>query len=131
MRWPGRVFENPRVRRGLLIAIAALVVFLNYFYYSFRELIAAELLFGAGLAALIVLVGAFYALGVLTEQGLDLADAGIHSVAESARRWYTLLSGAKKIVERKRADALRWLRADFRTEFLRSPRYNISRKARY
>jgi hypothetical protein len=88
MAWPGQMFEKSKVRKGMLAIVAAVVVFQLYFV---RELVAAEMLFAGGFAVLLVLGGIFYIVGVVGEQGLDWAEAGIRVAAESARRGYASL----------------------------------------
>jgi hypothetical protein len=72
----------------LLLFLA--VVFTLQMYFV-RELLAAELLFGLGFAVLLSLGGIFYLVGAIGERGLDLTEAGVRVIADSARRGYASL----------------------------------------
>lgn len=88
LAWPGQVIQSAKVRKGTLAFIAAVIIFQLYFV---RELIAAELLFAGGFAALLILGGVIYFFGVVGERGLDWTEAGLRVVAEFARRGYASL----------------------------------------
>jgi hypothetical protein len=82
------VIERAKIRKGLLLFLA--VVFTLQMYFV-RELLAAELLFGLGFAVLLSLGGIFYLVGAIGERGLDLTEAGVRVIADSARRGYASL----------------------------------------
>ncbi|HUJ30147.1 MAG TPA: hypothetical protein VLY23_02625 [Candidatus Acidoferrum sp.] len=84
----GNVVEKARIRRGMLAILAVAFVLQAYFV---RELLAAELLFGLGFAVLVLLAALFYAIGAISERGLDWAEVGVRVVADSARRGYAAL----------------------------------------
>jgi len=83
-----RIGEKAKVRKGMLTIFAVFFVLQIYFV---RELLAAELLFGMGFAALFCIGLTVYALGALGERGLDVAEAGVRVVSNSARRGYASL----------------------------------------
>jgi hypothetical protein len=80
--------EKAKLRRGMLSALAILFIFQLYFV---RELLVAELLFAIGFTILLVLGGIFYLVGAIGERGLDLTEAGVRVIADSARRGYSSL----------------------------------------
>jgi len=82
------VIEKAKVRKGLLLGIGILFVFQLYFV---RELLAAELLFGLGFAALLLVAGLAYLVGSLGERGLDYAEVGVRVIGGSARRGLSAL----------------------------------------
>jgi hypothetical protein len=82
------VLEKAKIRKGMFSVLAVFLILQIYFV---RELLAAELIFGLGFAVLLVLGGIFYLVGTIGERGLDLAEAGIRVVADSARRGYSSL----------------------------------------
>jgi hypothetical protein len=82
------VVEKAKVRKGLLLGVAIFFVFQLYFV---RELLAAELLFGLGFAALLAVGALAYLLGSLGERGLDFAEAGVRVIGDSARRGFSVL----------------------------------------
>jgi len=79
---------QPRTRKRVLWTIGILFVLQLYFV---RELIAAELLFGAIFAALFLLAGICYLIGAIGVNGLDWAEAGARVVSSFARRSYSAL----------------------------------------
>jgi len=79
------LWQNRKVRDRGLAALAILIVLQIYFV---RELLAAELLFGLGFLALLVLGGICYLVGTIGERGLDWAEIGLRVLASSARRGY-------------------------------------------
>jgi hypothetical protein len=83
-----RLAANARVRFGVLSIVAALLIFQLYFV---RELLAAELLFAMGFAALFFLGGLLYLIGAISERGFDWTEAGVRVIASSARRGYATL----------------------------------------
>jgi hypothetical protein len=87
------VSQSRKVRDRVLSALVILVVLQVYFV---RELLAAELLFGLLFAALLLLGGICYVVGVIGERGLDWAEAGVRVVAQSARRGYSGLEELSK-----------------------------------
>jgi len=82
------VVEKVAMSKGLLLVIAAIFVFQLYFV---RELLAAELIFGLGFAALLGLGALAYLVGLLGERGLDYAEVGVRLIGESARRGFYAL----------------------------------------
>jgi hypothetical protein len=76
--------------------LSALVILVVLQVYFVRELLAAELLFGLLFAALLLLGGICYVVGVIGERGLDWAEAGVRVVAQSARRGYSGLEELSK-----------------------------------
>jgi hypothetical protein len=84
---------NPKTRRRVLWTLAIVVVFQMYFV---RELLAAELLFGAMFAVLFALAGICYLLGTAGERGLDWAEVGVRAIAGTARKSYAALEEISK-----------------------------------
>ncbi|HSY57928.1 MAG TPA: hypothetical protein VK795_00130 [Terriglobales bacterium] len=82
------IVEKAKVGKGLLAGLAVFFVFQLYFV---RELLAAELLFGAGFGVLLVLGGLAYLVGSLGERGLDFAEVGVRVIGDSARRGFSAL----------------------------------------
>jgi hypothetical protein len=82
-----------QTRKRIIWTIAILLVLQLYFV---RELIAAELLFGALFLALFVLVSICYLIGTLWENGLIWADTGVRAVAVFTRRSYSTLEEFSK-----------------------------------
>jgi hypothetical protein len=82
------IAEKAKVRKGMISVLGVVFVLQLYFV---RELVAAELLFGLGFAALFVLGATIYLLGALGERGLDFAEVGIRVISETARRSYSSL----------------------------------------
>jgi hypothetical protein len=83
-----RLLEKAKVRKGMISIFAVFFVLQIYFV---RELLAAELLFGMGFAVLFCLGLMIYAVGVLGERGLDVAELGVRIISNSARRGYASL----------------------------------------
>jgi hypothetical protein len=79
---------NSRVRSTMFWILGVLFVLQLYFV---RELLAAELLFGMAFAALLALGGLFYVLGAIGERGFDWTEAGVRTLAVSARRGFVTL----------------------------------------
>jgi hypothetical protein len=84
---------HPRTRKRIVWAVATVVVLQLYFV---RELIAAELLFGALFGVLFVLVSVCYLIGTVWENGLNWADMGARAVVNFTRRSYVTLEGFSK-----------------------------------
>jgi len=84
---------QPQTRKRIVWTIAILFVLQLYFV---RELIAAELIFGALFAVLFVLVTICYLIGSLWENGLAWADAGVRDVVTFTRRSYALVEELSK-----------------------------------
>ena len=82
------LIRKAKVRKGLLSLAAAFFILQLYFV---RELLAAELLFGMAFAALLALGGLFYVLGAIGERGFDWTEAGVRTLAVSARRGFVTL----------------------------------------
>lgn len=61
------------------------VLFVVQFYFV-RELLAAELLFGLGFGALLVLGGMAYLIGSVAERSLEFARIGVRVILDCARR---------------------------------------------
>jgi len=80
--------EKEKLRNSAVVVVAIVLVAQMYFV---RELLAAELLFGLGFAILLALGGLLYAIGAISERGLDWAEAGVRVVVDSARRGYASL----------------------------------------
>jgi hypothetical protein len=100
-----RLWQNAKVRDRALSALVILVVLQIYFV---RELLAAELLFGLLFAALLLLGGVCYAVGVVGEYGLDWAEVGVRVLGKCARRGYTGLEEiSKKSFRHPRSESAR------------------------
>jgi hypothetical protein len=84
---------QPQTRKRIIWAIAILFVLQLYFV---RELIAAELIFGALFTALFVLVTVCYLIGALWEKGLTWADLGVRAVVGLTRRSYITIEEFSK-----------------------------------
>jgi hypothetical protein len=84
---------QPRTRKRIVWTIAAVLVLQLYFV---RELIAAELLFGALFVALFVLVSVCYLIGMVWENGLNWAERGARAVVNLTRRSYVALEEFSK-----------------------------------
>jgi predicted Na+-dependent transporter len=85
--------KRAKVRKSVL---AILVVFFVLQLYFVRELLAAELIFGAVFAFVVVLVAVSYLLGSLGERGLELTEASARVIATSARRGFNVLGEMSK-----------------------------------
>jgi hypothetical protein len=95
--------EKAKLRKGLMAGIALFFVLQLYFV---RELLAAELLFGAGFAILLVLGGLAYLVGTLGERGLDFAEVGVRVIGDSARRGFNSLEEiTKKAIRQPRSES--------------------------
>jgi|SRR5208282_5790608 len=84
---------SPKTRRRIAWTLAVLFIFQLYFV---RELIAAELLFGAVFAGIFLLAGICYLIGTIGERGLDLAEIGVRAIVPTARRTYSTLGEISK-----------------------------------
>ena len=105
MRGPMKVFlnqlkeiantvkQNRKLRNRLGWGVGIFLVLQLYFV---RELIAAELLFGALFVVLLALAGIFYVVGTIGERSLDWAEAGVRVVGTSARRGYAAVEEISK-----------------------------------
>ena len=80
--------RNVTSSKFVRVALPLLGVGIIFQIYFFRELLAAELLFGLAFAMLLALVGLFYLIGALGERGLNQADVAAHAIGRSARRGY-------------------------------------------
>jgi hypothetical protein len=80
--------KQQRINRALSWAIAAAIIFQMYFV---RELLAAELLFGAAFAVLFLIGFVIYLLGRAGERGFSLAESRARALAVSARRGLSTL----------------------------------------
>jgi len=80
--------KQQRINRALWWAIAAAFIFQMYFV---RELLAAELLFGAAFAVLFVIGFVIYLLGRAGERGFSWAESRARALAISARRGLSAL----------------------------------------
>jgi len=85
--------EKAKLRKGMLSLLAIFFILQVYFV---RELLAAELLFGALFAVLLVLGGVFYLVGAIGERGIDLAEPGVRVMVDSARRGYRAVEEISK-----------------------------------
>jgi len=84
---------QPRTRKRIVGTIVILLVLQLYFV---RELIAAELLFGALFVALFVIVSVCYLIGTVWENGLSWAEMGARAVVNLARRSYSMIEEFSK-----------------------------------
>jgi hypothetical protein len=84
---------HPKTRKRIIWFVSIAVILQLYFV---RELLAAELLFGALFILLFLFVGICYALGTIGERGLDWAEIGIRAVANTARRSYSAVEELSK-----------------------------------
>lgn len=84
---------QPQTRKRIIWTIAILFVLQLYFV---RELIAAELLFGALFAALFVVVAICYLIGALWEKGVTWGELGVRAAVGFSRRSYVTLEELSK-----------------------------------
>lgn len=77
--------KRAKLQKGTLYIIGSFFVLQLYFV---RELVAAELLFVLGFAALLLLGAVVYFIGAMGMRGLDAAESGVRVIADSARRSY-------------------------------------------
>jgi hypothetical protein len=84
---------HPKTRKRIIWTASILFILQLYFV---RELIAAELLFGALFAVLFLFVGICYLVGTIGERGLDWAEIGVRAVATTARRGYSTVEDLSK-----------------------------------
>jgi len=84
---------EPKTRKRIIWTVAVLFVLQLYFV---REMIAAELLFGALFLGLFLFVGICYTIGSIWEHGLDWAEIGVRSAAVLARRGYATVEELSK-----------------------------------
>jgi len=84
---------RPQTRKRIIWAVAILLVLQLYFV---RELIAAELLFGALFVALFLIVSVCYLIGMVWENGLTWAETGARAVVSFTRRSYSTLEEFSK-----------------------------------
>lgn len=80
--------RKARLQKGALYILGSFFILQLYFV---RELLAAELLFVLGFAALLLLGAFVYFVGAIGVRGLDLAESGVRVIAGSARRGYDTL----------------------------------------
>jgi|SRR5208282_1708063 len=66
--------------RAFKVGMGVLAVFLVLEFYCFRELLAAELLFGFGFAVLLVLGGLAYLVGSVGQRAWEFAEAGLRMI---------------------------------------------------
>jgi hypothetical protein len=78
-------------------AIPVLGIGLILQVYFFREMVAAELLFGLAFLVMLLLVGIFYVVGAIGERGLDIAEVAVRGIGRSVRRGY----GALEVLAKK------------------------------
>jgi len=84
---------RPATRKRIVFAVTILLVLQLYFV---RELIAAELLFGALFLTLFVIVSVCYLIGTVWENGLTWAEMGARAVSSLTRRGYNTLEEFSK-----------------------------------
>lgn len=84
---------HPKTRKRIIWTASVLLILQLYFV---RELIAAELLFGALFAALFLFAGICYLVGTIGERGLDWAEIGVRVIATTARRSYATVEELSK-----------------------------------
>jgi len=84
---------EPKTRKRVIWAASILFILQLYFV---RELIAAELLFVALFAVLLLFVGMCYLVGTIGVRGLDWAEIGVRAVATNARRGYNTVEEISK-----------------------------------
>jgi len=84
---------RPQTRKRIIWAVTILLVVQLYFV---RELIAAELLFGALFITLFVIVSVCYLIGTVWENGLTWAEMGARAVLSLTRRSYSTLEEFSK-----------------------------------
>ena len=84
---------QPQTRKRIIWTIVIFVVLQVYFV---RELIAAELIFGALFAAVFVLVTICYLIGTLWENGMTWGDLAVRSFVTLTRRRYATLEELSK-----------------------------------
>ncbi|HXW61211.1 MAG TPA: hypothetical protein VEJ45_01325 [Candidatus Acidoferrales bacterium] len=84
---------RPQTRKRIAWTITILLVLQLYFV---RELIAAELLFGAMFAVVFLIVSICYLIGTVWENGLNWAEMGARAAATLTRRSYGTLEEFSK-----------------------------------
>jgi len=84
---------RPQTRQRIVWAVAILLVLQLYFV---RELIAAELLFGALFITLFVIVSVCYLIGTVWVNGLTWAEMGARAVVSLTRRSYSTIEEFSK-----------------------------------
>jgi len=84
---------RPQTRKRIVWAVAILLVLQLYFV---RELIAAELLFGALFVTLFFIVSVCYLIGTVWENGLAWAEMGARAAVSFTRRSYRTLEEFSK-----------------------------------
>ena len=84
---------EPKTRKRIIWTVSILFILQLYFV---RELIAAELLFGALFAALFAFVSICYLVGTVGVHGLDWAETGVRVAATTARRSYAAVEELSK-----------------------------------
>jgi hypothetical protein len=80
--------KQQKINRALWGALAAAFIFQLYFV---RELLAAELLFGAAFAVLFITGFVIYMLGRAGERGFTWAESRTRALAQSSRRGLSAL----------------------------------------
>jgi hypothetical protein len=89
-----KAFAHSKLRWA---AIPGLGIGLVLQVYFFREMVAAELLFGLAFLVMLTLVGIFYAIGAIGERGLDAVEVAVRAIGRFARRGY----GALEVIGKK------------------------------
>jgi hypothetical protein len=82
--WLCHTFIRTTKPHKQLLAIVAAFVFLQL--YCVRELVAAEFLFGAGLAVFLVLAVSLYLIGAIGERSLEWSEEGVKMLAHLMHR---------------------------------------------
>jgi hypothetical protein len=84
---------QPKTRKRIIWTVAILLVLQLYFV---RELLAAELLFGAVFAVLALLAATCYFIGFVWENGLNWTEMGVRAVGTFYRRSYVMVEELSK-----------------------------------
>jgi hypothetical protein len=75
-----------------LLAIVAVLAFCQFYFV--RELVAAELLFGAGVAGFLILGMVLYIVGTIGERSVEWSKSGVKVIVHSTHRIYNKISSA-------------------------------------
>jgi uncharacterized membrane protein YciS (DUF1049 family) len=86
MRFAETIAARTRSHKQIILTLAGAAGLLALLQvYFLQELLAEEILFVVGFAALLLIGGSFYLIVTLSERGLELAEARAHIVADRHR----------------------------------------------
>jgi len=83
-----KAFMHSKLRWAAIPVLGIVLILQVYF---FREMVAAELLFGLAFLVMLALVGIFYVVGAIGERGLEVAEVAVRATGRFARRGYNAL----------------------------------------